>query len=853
VQARLYGPGDVIGVERRQVVRTEPAAFARNVEPNYLAAIEFARPDLPWLFTPASANAQARLRPWMVLVVVKRQPGVEITASADRPLPVLEIGDPARPREELPDLLNSWAWAHAQVAGNLTGSTLQATLAANPERTLSRLLCPRRLDPNTGYIACVVPAFEVGRKAGLGLPADDTSLLPAWRVADATLTSIDLPVYFHWEFTTGAAGDFESLVKRLVARPLPATVGMRDLHVGNAAPDLPVIPATSPDENLGLEGALMSTQTQPRGFTGTFGTAFRQALRTRLSPATTASGDPLVTPPIYGGRHVNQSVVPADTAQPIWLRELNLDPRYRAIAAFGTAVVQDQQEQLMASAWEQVGEVQRANQLLRQAQVMRAAGQAIHRNSLDRLPLGSLLQVTRAAHSRVMDTPTATLNFTIGGSSLPTGVVSPTFRRIARPRGPLVRRVLPPAQRRVRPMVQKLTGGLIVQFVPPPTMGLASVDDIEARYRSAGGVRPASVTVNAAQMNQVNIATVPQRPHFQVHPADLPGAVWPPPPWWFPWETQDNFEARNLRAALLAHRPLLQAPTTSINSRFALPVERLKETVMTRLDPATTISSRVTPLISYSGPRDPRDALEAVMAAPEFPQPMYEALRDVSQDLLLPGLNDVPDETVALAQTNPRFIEAFMVGLNHEMARELLWRDYPTDQRGTYFRQFWDSRGQTATTPDIPAIHTWVAARSIGQNATAGPTSQLVLLIRGELLRRYPSAIFYAARAVQPAGQPRPGPGTPEVYPIFQGTLQPDVRFIGFNLTVAQARGTGTPTDLGYFFIIQQQPTEARFGQDVDEQSPQPFLDPTGNAAETARALVQPPFRVAIHARSLLP
>ena len=31
-----------------------------------------------------------------------------------------------------------------------------------------------------------------------------------------------------------------------------------------------------------------------------------------------------------------------------------------------------------------------------------------------------------------------------------------------------------------------------------------------------------------------------------------------------------------------------------------------------------------------------------------------------------------------------------MVGLNHEFARKLLWREYPTDQRGSYFRQFWD-------------------------------------------------------------------------------------------------------------------------------------------------------------------
>ena len=34
-----------------------------------------------------------------------------------------------------------------------------------------------------------------------------------------------------------------------------------------------------------------------------------------------------------------------------------------------------------------------------------------------------------------------------------------------------------------------------------------------------------------------------------------------------------------------------------------------------------------------------------------------------------------------------------MVGLNHEFARELLWREYPTDQRGSYFRQFWDVSG----------------------------------------------------------------------------------------------------------------------------------------------------------------
>ena len=66
-----------------------------------------------------------------------------------------------------------------------------------------------------------------------------------------------------------------------------------------------------------------------------------------------------------------------------------------------------------------------------------------------------------------------------------------------------------------------------------------------------------------------------------------------------------------------------------------------------------------------------------------------------------------------------------MVGLNHEMARELLWREYPTDQRGSYFRQFWDVSGYlpgagedvsnlSEKLKDIPEIHTWRKASKLG-------------------------------------------------------------------------------------------------------------------------------------------
>jgi hypothetical protein len=85
------------------------------------------------------------------------------------------------------------------------------------------------------------------------------------------------------------------------------------------------------------------------------------------------------------------------------------------------------------------------------------------------------------------------------------------------------------------------------------------------------------------------------------------------------------------------------------------------------------------------------DPLRPVMWYPEFHRPMYRFLRELSQDYILAGLIDIPPNTVGLLQTNRRFIEAFMVGLNHEFASELRWREFPTDMRGSSFRSFWDT------------------------------------------------------------------------------------------------------------------------------------------------------------------
>ena len=163
-------------------------------------------------------------------------------------------------------------------------------------------------------------------------------------------------------------------------------------------------------------------------------------------------------------------------------------------------------------------------------------------------------------------------------------------------------------------------------------------------------------------------------------------------------------------------------------------------------------------------PWQPSDPIEPVMAYPKFDRPMYEPLRELGQDWLLPGLDQIQPNTVTLMLANQRFIEAYMMGLNHEMSRELRWNEYLTDLRGSYFRQFWDVRGAEPSPgqtldpeqlKDIREIHTWPKASQLGQNSPRPPVppgeERLVLVVRGDLVRRYPNTEVYALQARLPA------------------------------------------------------------------------------------------------------
>lgn len=433
LQARVHGPGDVTGIDPQQIIRAFPAPGTTDAETTSLAHLEFDSPDLPWLFTPGGPTAEGRLRPWLSLIVVPSA-SAEVRAATATSLAALTCQG-----SDLPDLADSWAWAHAQVTMSGPSASAARILKESPERTLSRIVSPRRLRPHNSYIAALVPSFEAGRRTGLGIDLGDqehANLSPAWTGTGAVV----LPLYHHWTFTTGAGGDFESLVRRLKARAMPDTVGMRPMSLAQAGAGLPEVAPGAPGSVLGLEGALRAPTALPTPWPDAVRAPWHAGMRALLAGSATR-----LTPPLYGGIHADKSTIPPPDGTPRWLRELNVDPRSRSAAAFGTRVIADHQEALAASAWEQAAAIQEANDQLRRAQLARTINTTIYRRiiSAPDVDAGQVAQVAAPVAQNVTSGPRTSRTIAGDLAANPTvlAVTTAAFRRMSRPLGPMSRRL----------------------------------------------------------------------------------------------------------------------------------------------------------------------------------------------------------------------------------------------------------------------------------------------------------------------------------------------------------------------------------------------------------------------------
>ena len=470
----LFGPGDVLGLDALVVTRTDPRPNVWDFEPNFMPLVELSEPDLPWRFTPdvARSDGSGRLTPWIALVVLKQgeYAGLDERLPDDRAtnsLPIRWITGVSK--AALPDFDTLWRWAHVHItdASDL-GSTdtpqnqlaLQSAVAerisADPgshdAHIVARLICPRRLEATTAYTAFVVPTFKMGQvAAGLAVLQDgESGVTPGWDESDIGISTVDLPYYYRFEFGTSVKGNFEYLVRLLEPRLLEG-LGKRRMDCKEMRYELGDCPGRAPDDPhvLDLEGALMSPTVVPGEWHNE--TADIETFRIKLADVLNRTvnrsepgkvdgdaADPLVVPPVFGRRHAQQFQVDS-AADGRWLDDVNLDPRQRAAAGFGSAVVEKEQEALMASVWDQLGHIEDANQAIAHGQLGLEASKGVFER-LSILSLADFLWTCAPVLARVPFSGSGTVANHLQQSPIPTAAFDPAFRRVIRRGGGIRKR-----------------------------------------------------------------------------------------------------------------------------------------------------------------------------------------------------------------------------------------------------------------------------------------------------------------------------------------------------------------------------------------------------------------------------
>lgn len=913
-----------------------------------------------------------KLQPWLTLIVLTAETsGGEVVKEFEESLPdhpnlpsCISV-DP----KVLPDLRYAWRWAHVQVTGEKTDDP--NSLLTNAQcGAVSRLMCARRLRPNVRYAAFVVPTFKTGLQAALGLGADSgaSPLDPAWTLQNEPATgevsgrqTIKLPYYYRWEFRTGETADFEYLVRLLKPRKL-SNAGIRNIDCAQPGFGTHGVNRneTPPNESayLGMEGALMAEDASPTpwgmdnqhseilrediaalingqcnaglmsisavtietlpgsnsvklswtssdtstaridyglfpcyGFNKRISTRQRshQITLTGLLPgrlyyfrirAESIDGTfveskgnftipvlPCVAPPIYGRWHKAADRVSSE--QEGWIHELNLDPRHRTAAGLGAEVVRRQQESLMAGAWDQLGPIETVNDELRRIQFGREISKPLFRR-IKELPLERAVELMAPAARRIMVQDPETQETYTGAyclhkfSPIHASLTDQSFRRLFNPFSPILSR-----QRLFQPQNE--------HPFDPNFLRRLSMDDPNLDLDVDNAIADNPLSNSAGILNlQKEVASIKS--------------------------TFDKLNKASSEISFPSERPSTFLPN-------------IKNQMVDALNPETTLVERARNRLRLAEKLEQKfdqettsDCLDPIMWAPEFTAAMYKPLRDISDESLLPGVEKIPQNTIGILYENRRFIEAYLCGLNHEFASELLWRGYPTDQRGSYFRQFWDVSGFIPNPSELTELlHNWLKKPWLPLIVTYGnkellnlltswleknnyesvndipPTEQdkifnrhrdeildishlsspqrislvslliqrdclieklkdikpinqwrnaslgenisefskqslqeepnLVLVIRGELLKRYPDAAFYAID-FDPDDENTADRNLYKnlVTPSFQATLPPDLTFFGFPFTKQEALQSQNTQEK--YFVIEEHITHIHFGLD---------------------------------------
>jgi hypothetical protein len=276
---------------------------------------------------------------------------------------------------------------------------------------------------------------------------------------------------------------------------------------------------------------------------------------------------------------------------------------------------------------------------------------------------------------------------------------------------------------------------------------------------------------------------------------------------------------------------------TPLNAPLALPPLatfdlNTKNVVVTALEPEAAYGKMLAYAhqnISAAVVRRPGSPFYPLMASPRFPAPLAERLKVLDPDWVLGGASKLPPNSICLLAVNWRFVEAFLAGANHEMARKLLWRGYPTDLRGTCFRQFWP-----APTPDIRAMDAW-SEGDIGDHSdgAARVEDMAIVVIKGDLLQRYPSTLISAERGTASANTNDPQFTSDKIFgqELFRGTLGQDITYVALDIPIGTLRPEIDPANRrhAWYISLLEPHDEPRFGLHEVDGSQTPNLATKGD------------------------
>ncbi len=915
----------------KAINRIGPQPNLSNFEPNYIPFIEFSEADFPWRYSLTTATSLTRnWIPWITLIVLKAPDGsrgegeYEEVNDYDPSLPArIKVKD----LSTLPDLKESWRWAHAQVnvERNINNvKDLREVVHQRPEDTVSRLLCARRLAEKTKYTAMVVPTYKVGLQAALGQSQNVTNEL-AWDIKGAT-SDVIIPYYYKWDFRSGARGDFEYLLRLLEPRTF-AGLGSMKVSLGNMGygvrgKDNEVLAAKI---TMNMEGALASANFSHQRKNKDISEALKELLfSSNVRTGNTANTERRLVPPVYGEYYEEKRNLDRSRS---WLAQLNLDPKYRAAASLGARYVQENQEQLMEDAWNQLGEYRKRKQELENLKLATAASDKVFER-LKSLGPKEFTHITTPVHRNVRGSEVEadgekvymTVFDVLSAVGIPKILTDPSIKRVYNKKS-----ISTP----VRSIEETADWTDFTEFQQPFTEehSIPSTSLLVNSPLPSGGANVESLNTEIVRLNIPNsFLHGPLTTHYQSTA-------------WF----SQQIEASQPNTFMGVEHRALRSQTSRIMqlSGSIMQDETSAFENQTYNDTIINTKAAIDPKLAYDRFANYFRSQTPPDYHPRFFTPLYEYLRDNHPEYMVPGLEVVPQNTVMLLASNQKFIEAFMVGANHELARELRWREFPADSKGTFFRKFWDTSIYSVSKEETEEFKNWVIQKSGDQFASAeeaidsakkafeeqsdperarvyeealeewlltreedqdikpihkwgnnlggngmqtSSDSQVILVIRGDLIRKYPNLNIHlvgkenaADNSIQPALTKKES----YRYPIFEGSLPPDITMIGFPVSSNDAKD--------FYIMLEEERSDLRFGLDTHDSGDNSevnldnlawedfeppvedgfyltdnllkdvenrFASTTGwkaTAAQCAKVFRQPPVRVAIDLKRLLP